>query len=226
MLDEPYLLYALIIACELGFWVDQPEHQRLGTLRARGSLSMLHLAGKAPIRRRPVNSALGITGDPMRAPVALLFASVFLASSACASSDAQVSAADPRIRFAEKAAVDALNFRQSELASLVDTKPIFTAPGWADFMKRLTGFVDPQGAATFTSTFTPSGAAIAAKQDKASLTITVPGVLKHESRTPQGAVSTTSYRAEIDLRVSPSPFKVEMLVQRTCGGAATKPSCR
>ena len=162
----------------------------------------------------------------MRTPVALFFAWVFLAGSACASSDAQFNAADPQLRFAQKAAVDALNFRQGEPASLMDTKPMFTGPGWADFMKRLTGFVDLQGAPTFTSTFTPSGPAIAAKQDKASLTITVPGVLKHESQSPQGGASTTSYRAEIDVRVSPSPFKVEMLVQRTCGGATTKLSCR
>ena len=162
----------------------------------------------------------------MRTLVAPLLASVFLAVSAVAGADVQFNAADPQVRFAEKAAVDALSFRQGELASLVDMKPLFSAPGWADFMKRLTGFVDPQGAPTFTSTFTPSGPAIAAKKDQASLIITVPGVLKHESRSSQGSASSTSYRAEIDVRVSPSPFRIEMLVQRTCGGAVTKLSCR
>jgi hypothetical protein len=157
----------------------------------------------------------------MRALVAPFLASLFLASTTYASDSARFSAADPQVRFAEKAAVDALNFRQSELASLVDTKPMFSEAGWADFMKRLTGFLDPQGAPTFSSTFTLSGPAISAKHDKANLTVTVPGVLKHESRNLQGSASTTSYLAEIDIRVSSSPYKVEMLVQRTCGG-----SCR
>ena len=162
----------------------------------------------------------------MRAVVALLVGSVFLTVSAHARANTHLNAADRQIRFAEKAVVDALDFRQGEVASLVDTKSFFTASGWADFMKLLTGFVDHQGAPTFTSTFTPSGPAIATKQDKESLTVTVPGVLRHESRNPQGIPSTTSYRAEIDIRVSPSPFKIELLIQRTCGGATTKPSCR
>lgn len=162
----------------------------------------------------------------MRALVAFGLASFLLASLVYASADAQFSPADPQVRFAERAAVGALSFRQGEPASLVESKPVFTEHGWEDFMKRLTGFVDPQGAPTFSSSFTPSGPAIAAKQNQASLTVTVPGVLKHESRNPQGSASTTSYRAEVDVRVSQSPFKVESLVQRTCGGATTKPSCR
>lgn len=162
----------------------------------------------------------------MRALVALLFSSVFLTVSAHAAENTEFNATDTQTRFAEKAVVDALNFRQGELASLEDSKPLFTASGWADFMGRLTGFVDSQGAATFTSTFTPSGPAIVTKHDKENLTVTVPGVLKHESRNSQGGASTTAYRAEIDIRVSPVPFKIELLVQRTCGGATTKPSCR
>ncbi len=162
----------------------------------------------------------------MRAFVALLFSTVSLAVFAQAGADTPPSAADPQVRFAQKAAVDALDFRQGEPASLVDAKPLFSAPGWAEFMTRLTGFVDPQGAPMFTSSFTPSGPAIAAKRVNASVTITVPGVLKHESRNAQGGTSVTSYRSEIDVRVSPSPFKIESLAQRTCGGAATKPSCR
>jgi hypothetical protein len=162
----------------------------------------------------------------MRALVAPFLASLLLAGTAYASDNARFSAADPQVRFAEKAVVDALNFRQCEPSSLVDTKPMFSEAGWADFMKRLTGFLDPQGAPTFSSTFTPSGPAILAKKEKANLTTTVPGVLKHESRNLQGGASTTFYRAEIDIQVSSSPYKVEMLLQRTCGGAATKLSCR
>ena len=39
--------------------VVEPERQRRGTLPARRCLPILHLAGKAPRRRRPSNSALG-----------------------------------------------------------------------------------------------------------------------------------------------------------------------
>jgi hypothetical protein len=162
----------------------------------------------------------------MRTLVVLRLALVCVTVCVHAGANPQVNAVDPQVRFAEKAVVDALSFRQGDSASLVDIKPSFTDSGWADFLKRLTGFVDPQGAPTFTSAFTPSGPPIATKQDRASLTITVPGVLRHESTNTQGSASTTSYRAEIDVRVSPTPFKIEALVQRTCGGATTKTSCR
>lgn len=182
------------------------------------------LARKTVLGRRI--QPLVITKVLMRVLVALLFSSVFLTVSANANANTQPNEANAQTKFAENAAVDVLNFRQGDVASLVAIKPFFTEPGWTDFMKRLTGFVDPQGATTFTSTFTPSGPAIATKQDKESLTVTVPGVLKHVSKNPYGGVSTTSYRAEIDVRVSPSPFKIELLFQRTCGGATTKSSCR
>ncbi len=162
----------------------------------------------------------------MRALFALLVSSIVITFCAQARADARLTATKPQIQFAEKAVVDALKFSQGDVASLVDTRPLFTASGWADFMKRLTGFLDPEGAPTFSSTFTPSGPAIVTKQDNESLTVTVPGVLKHESRSPQGGRSTTSYRAEADIRVSPGPFKIELLIQRTCGGATTRTSCR
>ncbi|MBB2483641.1 hypothetical protein H5407_00215 [Mitsuaria sp. WAJ17] len=171
-----------------------------------------------------LKKVLELARIPMRTYRVLLCSSALLAFTV--TGDAQVHTPDAQTRFAERLAVEALNFRQGDLGSLADSKPFFTAAGWADFSKRLTGFVDPQGAATFTSSFTPSGPAIATKKEHESLTVTVPGVLKHESRNPQGGVSTTSYRAEIDIRVSASPFKIELLVPRTCGGAGTMPSCR
>lgn len=162
----------------------------------------------------------------MRALKVLLFASAILSIAASAVSNGQVSAPDTQVRFAETASNTALNFRQGNLASLVDAKSDFTATGWAEFMRHLVGSLDDGGAPTFDSTFTPSGVAVNAKQDKGKLSLTIPGVLKHESRNSHGGASSTSYRAEIDVRVSASPFKIEMLVQRTCGGATTKLSCR
>ena len=156
----------------------------------------------------------------------LLFASAFLSIAESAVTNTQVSGPDAQVRFAETASVTALNFRQGSLASLVDARSDFTAGGWAEFMKHLAGSLDEGGAPTFSSTFTPSGVAVDVKQEQGKLSLTIPGVLKHESRNSRGGASSTSYRAEINVRVSASPLKVELIVQRTCGGATTKLSCR
>lgn len=165
---------------------------------------------------------------PMRILRALLFSLLFFFTAASVLADVPFSDPEAQTRFAEKAASVSLNFRQGDVASLVDARPLFTESGWEAFLKRLAGSMDPRGAATFTSTFTPSGSAIAATKDKdgVTVTVTVPGVLKHESRSPQGGVSSTAYRAEIDIRLAPGPLRIERLVQRTCGGATTKSSCR
>jgi hypothetical protein len=162
----------------------------------------------------------------MRKLTTLLVGPVFFCIVTCVLANPQGSGPEAPARFAERAAAIALDFRQGDLASLLDARPLFTESGWADFMKRLAGSLDPSGAATFTSTFTPSGPAMAARQGSSDLAVTVPGVLKHESRNPHGGVSTTSYRAEIDIRVAPGPLRVDLLVQRTCGGATTRSSCR
>lgn len=161
----------------------------------------------------------------MRELVALVLMSLLVALSLKGNANAQING-DAQTRFAESAVVEALRFRQGDLASLMDSKRLFTAAGWADFVKRLAGHVDTQGAPSFTSSFVPSASAIASTEDGDSRIVTVPGVLKHEIRHPQGGASAVSYRAEIDLRVSPSPFKIELLQQRTCGGSRTMASCR
>ncbi len=162
----------------------------------------------------------------MRTILTLFLRSILVAFAIEGAASAQVNEFDAQTRFAESVVVDALDFRQGDLPSLVDAEHLFTPPGWADFVKRLAGYVDAQGAATFTSTFTPTGPAVATKQNKESLIVTVPGVLKHERRSAPGEASTASYRAEIDITVSPRPFKIDLLIQRTCGGARTRPSCR
>lgn len=120
----------------------------------------------------------------------------------------------------------ALQFTQGDPASLIDAKSRFTAAGWAEFMKKLDGWQDEKGAATFTSRFVPSGPALDVRQHDGVLDLTLPGVLEQESRNPYGGVSTTRYRAEIDLQLAVASRKVTHLKQRTCGGARSHPSCR
>lgn len=181
-----------------------------------------HSGPSVPSRFWRLSSNVRHHKGSMRAHALLPTVVVVLAVAASAQSDVT----EAQTRFALRAAVEALDFRQGDLASLVDAKLLFTESGWAAFSRKLNGFVDHHGAATFTSTFTPSGPATSSKRVNDSLTVTIPGVLRHESRHPQGGMSTTSYRAEIDVRISTSPFKVELLLQRTCGGASTVQSCQ
>jgi hypothetical protein len=130
------------------------------------------------------------------------------------------------VRYAEIASVRALDFSQGNLASLIDVKDDFTAKGWGDFIKKLDGWLDDKGAPKFSSNFSPSGKALDIHREGGTLNLTIPGVLKHESRNQYGGLSTTAYRVEIDIQLTGKPLKIERLIQHTCGGAKTVTSCR
>ena len=93
-------------------------------------------------------------------------------------------------------------------------------------MKKLNGWLDEKGAPKFSSNFSPSGNALDIHQEEGAVRLTIPGILKQESRNEFGGVSTTAYRVEIDIQLGGKPVKIERLEQRTCGGAKTKASCR
>lgn len=120
----------------------------------------------------------------------------------------------------------ALEFTQGDLASLLDAQKDFTPEGWTDFRSKLEGWLDGKGATTFSSSFAASGPAVDVRRSDGVLFLTIPGVLKHESRNPHGGVSVTRYRAEIDVQLAEASRKVVRLKQRTCGGANTQSSCR
>lgn len=122
--------------------------------------------------------------------------------------------------------VRALAFDQGDSASLLDVKDRFSAEGWAGFMKKLDGWLDGKGAATFTSRFVPSGPVLDVRRHDGVVDLTIPGVLEQQSHNAYGGVSTTKYRAEIDLQLAEATRKVTHLKQRTCGGAGSHPSCR
>ena len=130
------------------------------------------------------------------------------------------------VQYAELATERALNFIQGDLVSLLDAKDDFTSKGWADFMRVLDGWLDDKGASSFSSNFSPSGNAIDIRLENEVLYLVIPGVLKQESRSQNGGVSTTAYRTEINVKLIGKPLKIEQMKQITCGGAKTKLSCR
>lgn len=159
----------------------------------------------------------------MRSIAALLLAA-FVTSHAYSTQPAQEQA--NLVQDATAVCIRALAFTRGDTATLLDAKNRFTREGWAEFMKKLDGWLEAKGAATFTSRFVPSGPALDVQRHDGVLDLTLPGVLEQESRNPYGGVSVTRYRAEIDLQLAEATRKVTHLKQRTCGGAGSHRSCR
>ena len=109
--------------------------------------------------------------------------------------------------FAEKAAIRALNFKQGDLASLMDAREDFTPEGWARFMKSLAGFLDEKGAPKFTSEFIASGSASWVGRVNGMVQLTIPGRLIQT----QNASRTTYERTRIDVQVNGEPAKIVLL---------------
>jgi len=129
-------------------------------------------------------------------------------------------------RYAEGICVQALDFKQGDSGSLMDAQDNFAPDGWLEFMKAFDGSLDDRGAPKFSSNFSPSGKALDIHRDNGTLTLTIPGILKQEVRNKFGGISTTTYRAEIEIQLGGTPVKIERLKQRICGGAKTVTSCR
>lgn len=159
----------------------------------------------------------------MRSFMFLLFA-VVLATRAYASDPSGERA--KLVQRATAVGMRALNFQQGDLPSLLDAQKDFTPEGWAEFTAKLKGWLDQNGATTFSSAFVPSSPAVDVRRGDGVLYLTMPGVLQHESKNQFGGVSTTRYRAEIDIQLSETSQKVLHLQQRTCGGARAHASCR
>lgn len=159
----------------------------------------------------------------MRCFAVLVFAT-FLAAQSIAQEPALDQAA--LVQEATTISLRALQFTQGDLASLLDAKSQFTRAGWAEFMKKLDGWQDEKGAATFSSRLVPSGPALDVRRHDGVVDLTIPGVLEQESRNAYGGVSTTRYRAEVDVQYAESSRKVVHLKQHMCGGARSHLSCR
>ncbi len=131
-----------------------------------------------------------------------VLASPFLADAASQTKDQA-----PAVKFAESAAVRALDIEQGNLDSLMDARNDFTLDGWNDFMKHMRGYVDAKGVPQFGQSFVPSGDPVVIDEKNGIVHLTILGKLKqtHDS-------SSTKYdHVEIDLRVGGTPTKIQHL---------------
>jgi len=111
------------------------------------------------------------------------------------------------VKFAQSAAVRALDFEQGNLQSLLDARDDFTLDGWNDFMKHMRGYVDAKGVPQFSQSFVPFGDAKVIDEESGIVHLTILGRLKqtHDSS------STTYDHVEIDVRVGGTPIKIQHL---------------
>ena len=121
--------------------------------------------------------------------------------------------------FAQKAALQALNFQQGDQQNLQRARADFTPRAWNEFMKHMEGFLDPKGAPTFTSSFVPSAEPIILGEENGIVHLKIPGTLIQT----QGRSSTT-YRAALDIQAGGEPMQLHHLEQITCAGKST--ACR
>jgi hypothetical protein len=143
----------------------------------------------------------------------VILAGVSLSAQSLAPAPADLSAV---LAFAEKAGVRAVNFEMGDLASLNRARADFTSDGWKDFLKHMAGYLDDKGAPAFNSNFTPTGKARVVEEKDGIVHVKIPGTLKQGNK-----ISSTTYRAAIDVYAGGKPIKIERLEQITCGAAST-----
>jgi hypothetical protein len=120
----------------------------------------------------------------------------------------------------EKTVVAALSFQQGDLASFNRAHDNFTPKGWDEFIKTMQGFLDSNGAPTFTSRFVPAGPAVITNQQNGTISAKIPGTL-----TQTHDKSKTTYRMRVEVQTVGTPPKIDHLKQITCFGAAAAKYC-
>jgi hypothetical protein len=146
-------------------------------------------------------------------PLAVILAVLVLMISAVAQT-ARMSAKEQTaiVDFAKKAAVRSLNFQEGDVHSLADAQINFTPEAWREFMNHMNGFLDDDGAPTYTSSFVPSGKALIQSnkgQQDGTVHFRIAGTL-----TQTHDQSTTTYRhAALDIQAGGQPIKIQHLEQ-------------
>jgi hypothetical protein len=120
----------------------------------------------------------------------------------------------------EKTVVAALNFQQDNVASFKIAHDNFTSKGWDEFIKKMQGFLEPNGAPTFTSKFVPAGIAAITSQENGTINAKIPGTL-----TQTHDKSTTTYRLRVEVQTIGTPPKINHLEQITCLRASAANYC-
>jgi hypothetical protein len=119
------------------------------------------------------------------------------------------------LSFARSAAINALTFRQGDRAGFVRAHATFTDDAWTQFVKDMQGWLDHDGAPTFSSTFVPSSEARVVDEQNDITHVRVPGTLTQSQNQ-----SRTTYRAAVDVWAAGRPLRVQRLTQTTCVGAS------
>ena len=115
------------------------------------------------------------------------------------------------VAFTQKAVERALDYDQGNRESLIEAHDDFTPDGWHEFMKWLEGYLDDKGAPTGSSRFTSTGDPVMKEQENGVARITIPGILKQESKNAYGGISKTTYRVAVDVQVGSNPLKIQHL---------------
>src|SRR5215469_1820982 len=127
------------------------------------------------------------------------------------------------ISAAQKEAVEALNFRQGDRAGLQHTRSYFTAEGWKSFIEHMQGFLDKNGAPTFTSKFAATKEPVFLDEKNEVVHFRIPGTLTQI----QGA-SKTTYRGALEVYAvrdlmlhGGNAIKIQHLEEIACAGASS-----
>jgi hypothetical protein len=124
------------------------------------------------------------------------------------------------IDFARKSAVSAVNYKQGDLVGFNSARTQFTTEGWNDFIHRHQGFLDQNGAPSFTSTFVPKADTRILGDAHGRLHLRIPGTL-----TQSNGISKIVYRAvALDVVVGGTPARIEKLDPIMCVGSFS--SCK
>jgi len=119
------------------------------------------------------------------------------------------------LSFARSVAISALTFRQGDRDGFVRSRATFTDEAWTEFAKDMQGWLDHDGAPTFSSTFVQSSEARVVDEQNGLTHVRVPGRLTQSQNQ-----SKTTYRAAVDVWAAGRPLRVHKLTQTTCAGAS------
>ena len=125
----------------------------------------------------------------------------------------------PDVAAATKVATAVMNFPEGDAAALNRARSAFTVEGWQSFMKTMQGFLDANGAPTFTSTFVARDARVLGTQDGV-LHLRIPGALTQGNRL--GKTTYEPFALDVYLIQDGGVIKIRRLEQVTCRGASTE----
>lgn len=128
---------------------------------------------------------------------------------------------DSDLATAQRIAIAALNFHQGDAAEFNRARANFTDGGWAEFIKRMDGFLDAKGAPTFTSTFVVAREAKVLDEKGGAIHFRIPGTMTQANQLGKTtyhpfAIEVYAVRDSADKKI-----KIKRLEQITCVGAPT-----